>query len=420
MSVGRIRSLAPSERVFALVGAYIGYRVRVRGELDIAALATAFAGLRQRYPVLAAVLEPEDEGHAIVARPGPLPGVVVSAGDLDAPVSGACVDQEHALSGLHVVLDGDRAAVTLFTHHSIADGYHSLELLGDLWSLYTAAVRGEQVDLTPWDYPESLEQVLADRGIVKADNDIAEPAASPASPDAPVRPSRTPDATRVYTVAATRCRLDAVVTAGLLAYAREQETTLNGVVSALILRVESEQGGVPAERFEYSYPVDLRNRISPPVANPAATDPLGFVNFTPTGDLGNTAEVARAVTDDLRKGLDSGEVHQAGLRFFDTMTAAVARLGQVPASERPVGIVSSNWGVVPTPRIPEQLEFEDFQSMMFEHRVAPDSPFKPPNTYVLSTFQGRLAIELRTPIAPDEARNRLAAIESALRALGGA
>ncbi|MFB7723957.1 hypothetical protein [Nocardia sp. NPDC056100] len=420
MSVGRVRSLAPSELVFAMAGAYIGYRLRVRGELDIPALSVAFAGLRRRYPVLSAVLEPEDRGYAIVAGPGPLPGIVVSSGDIDAPIPGVCGDQSRALSGLHVAHDGDRAAVTLFTHHSVADGYHSLELLADLWSLYTAAVSGEAVDLTPRDYPESLEQVLADRGIVKADNPIAEvPSAATAVAEPSGPPARVSDAMRMYTIAAARVRLDAETTSGLLARARKYETTLNGVVSAVILRVEAEMNGVAGERLAYTYAVDLRNRIAPPVPKPAATNPLGFASFVPAGDLGDTATVARAVTEELRKGLENGEIHQAGLRFFDTMTTAVAQFALVPESQRPVIVISSNWGVVPTPRVPG-LEFEDFSSVMFEPRTDPDAPVAPPGTYVLSTFGDRLSIELRSPFPLEAARQRIAAIESGLRALDGA
>ncbi|MFF2549833.1 hypothetical protein ACFVUS_02490 [Nocardia sp. NPDC058058] len=419
MSVGRVRSLAPSELVFAMAGAYIGYRVRVRGELNIPALSVAFAGLRRKYPVLSAVLEPEDRGYAIVAGTGPLPGIVVSAGDIDAPIPGVCGDQSRALSGLHVAHDSDRAAVTLFTHHSIADGYHSLELLAELWSLYVAGVSGEPMDLSPWDYPESLERVLADRGITKADKPVGDAPSTPTTDAAAGPPARVSDAMRTYTIAAARCRLDAETTSGLLARARKYETTLNGVVSAVILRVEAELRQVPGERLSYTYAVNLRDRITPPVPKPAATNPLGFASFVPSGDLGDTATVARAVTEELRKGLDNHEVHQAGLGFFDTMSAGFAALALLPESERPVVVISSNWGVVRTPRVPG-LDFEDFTSVMFEPRTDPDSPIAPPGTYVLSTFGDRLSIELRSAHAPDDARQRIAAIESGLRALDGA
>lgn len=422
MSAGRIRSLAPSEQIFAMAGAYIGYSVRVRGAVDIAALAEAFALLRRRYPVLAAVLEPEDGGHVIVARSGPLPGVVVSVGDIGAAVSGVCAEQHRALSGLHVAVDGERAAVTLFTHHSIADGYHSFALLADLWSLYTDTVGGEPVDTIVWDYPESLEKVLADRGIVKADNAIAAGAVEPAARDEtadeePVIP-RASGRERIFTIAAARCRLEADTTAALLAYARRHQTTLNGVVSAAILRVESELRGVDPERIRYSYPVNLRGRVSPVVPDPAATDPLGFAEFVPSGDLEDVAGVARAVTEGLRKGLDSKEIHQAGLSFFDAMSAAMARLLQMPEDERPIAVVSTNWGVVPPLRAPTSLEFEDFRSVMNEPAFDPDAPIGPPGTWILSTFQDRLAIELRGPFEVETAQKRVAAVESVLLTLG--
>ncbi|QLY28169.1 hypothetical protein H0264_22540 [Nocardia huaxiensis] len=419
MSAGRIRSLAPSEQIFAMAGAYIGYSVRVRGELDIAALTTAFALLRRRYPVLAAVLEPEGGGHAIVARPGPLPGVVVTTGEIGAPMSGVCADQTRALSGLHVALDGERAAVTLFTHHSIADGYHSFALLADLWSLYTDTVGGNPVDAIVWDYPQSLEQMLAERGIVKADNGIAaEPVEQGAAGEtpAPVIPGPAV-ADRVFTSAAARFRLSADATAALLAYARSHETTLNGVVSAAIMRVESELRGIAPERIKYSYPVNLRTRVEPIVPDQAATDPLGFAEFVPSGDLTDLAALARAVTDALRKGLDSQEIHQAGLSFFDNMSAAIARLMQLPEDERPIAVVSTNWGLVPPLRSPAGLEFDDFRSVMNEPPFDPDAPIGPPGTWILSSFQDRLAIELRGPFDAETAQKRVAAVESVLLTL---
>lgn len=417
MQAGRIRALDPSEKFFAMANAYIGYSAVVRGELNIAALSTAFAALRRRYPVLSAALEAEADGFAIVARPGPLPGVVVGAGDIDAVLSDICADQNRVLSGLQVVQDGDRAAVTLFTHHSIADGYHSLALLGELWSLYTDTVAGLPVDDVVHGYPESLEQVLAERGITKVDNGIqsAAPVGEGDSPAFPPRPRG--DRVRVFQIAAARCRLDTAATAHLLAYARRNETTLNGVLSALILRVEAEFAGVPPQRVSYSYPVNLRTRITPPVENTAATDPLGFAAYVATGDLTDTPAIARDIIDELRKDLESQAIHQSGLRFYDDMGSRIAQVMQLPADERPIGVISTNWGVVPELRGPHTLEFEDFRTVMTEAAVDPEATFGPPATYILSTFQDRLAIELRAAVAPEETRKRLAAVESALLAL---
>ncbi|MEV0359993.1 hypothetical protein AB0H71_28440 [Nocardia sp. NPDC050697] len=397
----RIRSLAPSERLFAMGGAYVGYSVRVRGELDIAALSTAFAALRRRYPVLAASLAADDDGFAIIARSGPLPGVVVSAGEVDGAISIVGADQRRALAALHINHDDDRASVTLLTHHSIADACHSYALLADLWSLYTDAVHGEPLDTTPWGYPKSLETLLAERGIVRA----AQP------PAAPVAPSRPLDAIRRFAVARARCRLSEDATSALLEFARRHESTLNSVISAAILRVETESRDLPAERIHYSYPVNLRDRLSPPVAAQAATDPLGHANFTPATDVTDIVELAKTITAQLVDDLRTGEIHRAGLDFFDrTMTAA--GVGQVPESERRVMVLSSNWGIVPPLRAPERLRFDDFRSMLPE--ATADTA---PNAYFLTTFQGRLSIELRSPFDTATVRQHVAAIEAILSAL---
>ncbi|MEV6360367.1 phthiocerol/phthiodiolone dimycocerosyl transferase family protein [Nocardia asteroides] len=427
MSVNRIRSLAPSELVFATPGAFspAGLCVRVRGELDIAALSIAFAALRRRYPVLAAALEQDESGYVIVARQDPLPGVIVTEGDLEAAMPDICADQTRVLSGLYVTHDGNRAAIALFTHHSIADGHHAVTVLADLWSLYTDVVSGKPVDDTEWGYPESMEKVLADRGIHKADSDllggstpqptnkesaVEEPAAAVSEP---LRVRNTP---RVYSTPTARCRLDVGTTAALLAFARRNETTFNGVLSAVIMRVEAELNGVSPERIKYSYMVNLRSRIEPAVANPAVTNPLGIASFVAGGDLDDTVAVATAITGQLRDDLNDKLIHQAGLRYAESKSAMIEQLGQMPADERPIPVISTNLGVVPHLRSPAQLEFEDFRCLMPEVQVATDAQYVP-RIYILSTFQDRLAIELASAADPAADQKRITAIESTLLTL---
>ncbi|NKY24966.1 phthiocerol/phthiodiolone dimycocerosyl transferase family protein [Nocardia gamkensis] len=392
-----IRRLAPSEALFFDLGVFVGYSVRVRGVLDIPALSAAFEALRRSYPVLAAHVEIVDGHHLLVESPGPLPGVSVYAGDPGQPLSGANLDWGRALSGLHVVYDGDCASVTLVTHHCIADGHHSVAMLIDLWSLFTDTVGGRTPDTVLHDYPESMEKLFADRGISPPDIGSAEPARS-AGIQLPAPGCTEPDRTMTQ----LRCHLSARVTDELIAFGRRHGVTVNGLVSAAIVRTEADVRNLRLADITYSYLVDLRTHVTPPVEFTAGTNVIGFAVYrAPAGSI-ELIDLARGINEQLRTDLADGRIQREAL--IAANNPAPPECGEVRCS---------NGGVVPPLRSPAGLEPVDCRP------VPTGFPFP---LYTIHRFSGRLSIELFVPAGEsgddiDAARRRIATLESHLRCL---
>ena len=63
---------------------------------------------------------------------------------------------------------GGSTALTLYTHHSLADAHHAFGLLEELFSLYTDVVTtGDPGPITPQPAPEPLELLLEQRGVTQ-------------------------------------------------------------------------------------------------------------------------------------------------------------------------------------------------------------------------------------------------------------
>ncbi|MFI6998351.1 hypothetical protein [Nocardia sp. NPDC050175] len=401
-----VRLLAPSEEMWARLGTVVGCSVRVRGPLDLAALSDAFEALRRRYCVLGMHLEAAEGGHMIVGPSAPLPGMSVCEGDIGDPLDGVDLDPGRVLSGLHVVRDGDRASVTLLTYHSIADGQYALAVLDDLWSLYTDMAQGNTVEAVSHGYPESLETLFAESGLGNAE---------PSTPVAIDPGSVRSNATERQPVSnpVVRCLLDTVATTALVEFGRRQQVTVNGLVTAAILRTEADIKNVPIAEIPYCYVVDLRTRVIPAVARTEVTNALGYANFTASRATTALADLARAVTAELRSELAAGVVHQAALRFPESFLK----------NGRPDTVPDTNWGRIPSLRSPAGVEFEDFRGII-HHNPRPDlaaamreMPYTP--AYIITTFCGRLSIEhVETePSNRESARHRIAVLESHLRSV---
>ncbi|WP_051407267.1 hypothetical protein [Nocardia sp. CNY236] len=382
-----IRPLAPSEAIFANSEVLVGYSVRVTGRLDLTALAASFESLLRSHPVLGARLVEDDHGgHVLLESPGTPPEMSVADGDPEYLLTGARLDQRRALGALCVVRDGDHAAVTLVTHHSIADASHSLEVFGELWSRYSDHTHGRVRETTPGGFPRSIEDLLYERGVEKI--------------DLPAMPPRLAGATRMtstpidpdYLLPRTaRCRLSSQQTAALVALGRRERTTINGLASAAILLTEAELRGLPLAELRYTYSVDLRTRVRPPIGMTEGTNVLGFENFVPApGPDASLSDLARDISGALRRGLDVGIVQQTPLHIPEIAAGP-------PPHEHGV-VLATNWGRVRRPTMPDGLRVTDFRSIMLGkpdktgHRLQQLS-----GTIIVSTFDNRLSIEIHHP-----------------------
>ncbi|MEV0339383.1 hypothetical protein AB0H49_10175 [Nocardia sp. NPDC050713] len=381
-----IRPLAPSEQMFAFGEVFVGYSTRVSGRLDLSALSTAFDAVVRAYPILGARLEATGTGgHVLVASPGAAPEISVVDGDPEQLLAGAKFDQSVAVGALCVVRDGDTASVTLVIHHSVADAYHSLAILGDLWSFYRAAAEGRPLVAEVHPYPDPVEVLLAARGIEKFPNPAA---AAPAPQSAAIPAALAPDdiAPGYPMPQTTRCRLSEEATARLVDLGHREQVTMHGLVSAAILLMEAEVRALPLTELMYLYSVDLRARVSPPIGLTDGTDVLGFANYVPSAEAGTTLiGLARGVCDTLRGAVASGFVQQTPLQIPDVAAAGPPRI--------PGMVVATNWGRVPQLPSQKDLRIDDFRSIFI---AKPDRTGRRPaaNTCVISTYDGRLSIEI--------------------------
>ncbi|QIS20460.1 phthiocerol/phthiodiolone dimycocerosyl transferase family protein [Nocardia terpenica] len=368
-----IRPLSPSESMFAEAGIYVSYSTRVTGAIDTAALQEAFAALRRTYPVLVTRIRPTAPGQAVLEDDGTSDHAVTGGTAVDDALSGL-PDLGGKAAALHVVShDADTSSVTLLTHHAIADGRHSLRLLADLWSNYTAIVEGRPLDPTAQPYPDSAETLLSERGFVPEEPTWSMP---------PVPENICSGGTEVLPA---RARFTAEETDALRSTARRLHTTINGLVSAALLQTTADSYGVDVGDLLYLYPVDLRTRVTPSIGLTEGTNVLGLARFvSDSGVDTSTAALARAVVDRLAQGLSTGEVQRATMRLPSDPEAMVALL--------PTMVISTNWGVVPELRTPAGVAVTDFHPGMAP--IVSDVPSTGmPSATIITTFEGQLTLD---------------------------
>lgn len=377
-SILAIRPIAPSEALFAAMGTYIGYSTRVSGHLDQAALTEAFRILQQTYPVLACKIGQHGtpDRYAIEPAADILPIVDChQQGRTDEPLLGL-PDPQGRTALIHTVQSApDQAWVTLLTHHAIADGHHSLQLLADLWIFYTDTVEGRPMRPNRHGYPRSLEQLWSERGIT------ADTRANPA--DA-IPPSLhiIADPTGPEEFVTVRTRLTAAETKSLSAFGHRTNTTINGLVSAALLRATTEALDVGIGELAYWYAVDLRTRVTPALGYTEGTNVLSLAQFVADADTGtDMATLARAITDKFTRDLAAGEIQRLALRVTELIDPLA------------VDILSTNWGKVPPLRTPRNLTFEDFRATGHTTNPRLTQAIYPNGIYTISTFDSQLTID---------------------------
>ncbi len=165
-----IRKLALSEEMLAETHNFVGLSAHLEGPIDVDALTDAFDLLLEAHPVLTARLERGADGrHELVADDlmhAGLEVVEVDASHIDNPPPH--FDQGESLVHLRLFIRDGQAHPTLYVHHALADGHHMYGLIEELLSFYTDLVtNGKTGPVTAQPAPESIETVLADRGIHK-------------------------------------------------------------------------------------------------------------------------------------------------------------------------------------------------------------------------------------------------------------
>jgi acetyltransferase len=390
------RALSLTEKIHAGKEAYIGYTVRTSGRLDTDALVTAYEAVCRAYPQFAAAVKVGEDGPVFVESDA-LPEVRISDGDLDRPLAGVELDQRRATSTLNVVRDGDDASVCLVTHHSIADAHHATEVLAALWSCYTDVVHGVPVDLPRYPFPRSLEDLLAERGIHSN-----APAGAPKPPATQPLPERAAVVRHVV-----QHRLTTAQTTALTELGHREHVTINSLLSGALLLAEAEIRGLPLTELMFRFTVNLRSRLTPKVGATEGTNVLGGAGFTATKDIAPDAvAIGRVIGEQLRAGLADGSIQRSILDMVTRQPAPDAKPWD--PSSAPAVVSMMNWGQAPPMRTPEDLRLTNL------HSASSIREFTALGGYVVSSFDGRIGIDLAWPEQDAELPKRLACVREQL------
>ncbi|WP_167829118.1 phthiocerol/phthiodiolone dimycocerosyl transferase family protein [Nocardia brasiliensis] len=397
----QVRQLDPTEERFARMGLYTGYVTRVRGPLDPWALLEAFELLQRKYPILSCrITQDATTGQPYFEAAHGLPPVVEWR---DSESAESALVLAGRVAAVQVVeADVDRAQVNLLTHHSIADGHHSMQLLSDLWSFYTAVKEGRHATPASHPYPRSPEQLLAERGFTFDPDEI---------PDVPLFPGRTADPAEVSvpTVRGPRVRLTVEQTKVLVALGRRAKTTINGLVSAALLIATADTLGIGLSDVLYTYPVNLRTRITPSVGYTDGTNVLGSALFIPRQDASaDLVTLACAVNDQLARDLAAGRIQRSMLAPPEQFDVMVPVIQAYPGS-----VLATNWGKIPALETPAGVVVEDFEpgvhleTTLSGPAVALPSP---PRSCIITSFRDQLTIDLVGFAGADAFAERLGAV----------
>jgi hypothetical protein len=376
--------LDTSEEYFAQTETFSTVTLRVEGAIDVDAISTAFDVVLQTHPVLTAHIEKVGERYEIVTDDLQHPGIwVVKDGRRTAVMH---PDQSVSLLNLMVQPGSDNgdgyADVTLYIHHSLADGAHMMTLMSELFSAYTDLVcTGNVAPPSPEPVPDSLETVLQSRGIQKQLRSGLErliPAMF--GYDLPPRPDGHGDAKRPVPIPAARGRLTPSETSALVNFAGANRLFLNNVVSAAALLVEWQLRETPHVPLPFLYPVDLRMILDPPVTATGATNPTGVAAYLAqiTRET-NLVDLARELGSSFQTDLSEGIIQQSQLHF--TLEYGVESLGL------PDIVLLTNLGRVPSVRTPPGVDIVDWRTEHYRKSLAVN------DVYSVGIFDDHLLIE---------------------------
>ena len=229
-------------------------------------------------------------------------------------------DQSESLVHLRLTIRDGQPHPTLYVHHALADGHHMYGLIEELLSFYTDLVcNGRTGPVTAAPAPESIETVLADRGIQKQQRSGIE-RFMPALFAYDLPPSRRAD-TGVKPASPVRvpmvsCRLSESQTHAIVELCRSHTIGLHAVLSAAILMAEWEIRGKLNIPVPFIYTVDLRYFLSPPVSATGCTNPVGLGTYLAEIDHKTTViDLARDIAETFRADLDDGVIQQSRLHF---------------------------------------------------------------------------------------------------------
>lgn len=176
------------------------------------------------------------------------------------------------------------------------------------------------------------------------------------------------------------CQLTEDQTQAVVSFARSNNVSLNGVLSAAILMAEWKLRGERNIPVPYIYPVDLRYVLSPPVSATACTNPVGVATYLAEINR-NTAvvDLAGDIAATFRADLADGVIQQSLLHFSPQYVGNPPGLPDV--------VMLTDNGIVPPMRTPADVELTAVHGELF---FQVDAGIE---MYTSKIFNGQLMVE---------------------------
>jgi len=360
-----IRKLSHSEEVFAQYEVFTAITVQLRGLVDVDALSEAFDALVEAHPVLASHLERGSDGSwHLVADDLLHSGIWVIDRNNMIPLANRefLLDQSVSLFNLRLTLGDGASELTMYFHHSMADGHHGAGLLDELFSRYTDVVdTGDPGPIIPQPAPLSMEAMLQQRGVKKLGLTGVErflPVMFAYELPASVKPTLVATPGSPQAVPVTRIRLTEQETEDLVEFSRENRVSVNTVVAAAILLTEWRFRETPHVPIPYVYPVDLRYFLNPPVSPTEATNLVGVATYL--AEIGPDTDIVDLASDigaTFRADLADGVIQQSALNFGMAFEGTPRGL--------PPLVFCTDVSALPAVRTPSGIELENFQGQFY-------------------------------------------------------
>ncbi|GHF08200.1 acyltransferase [Amycolatopsis deserti] len=331
------------------------YAVDYTGRVDHSALKQAFEVLCNRHPVLRARTIFEHGRWFLRATPDFRPSMTVLAGDdetLRRAVGEPC-DAREEMAQLLLIEDGERGgAVALRANHATLDGRHLTTVFTELWQIYTQLVEGAPVAAEPGRLPDSNHAVMRDRFREMVD-------IPPAKPDSlGERPG--------YSIFQHVIELDERQSSDILRAARVRGLTVHAMLCGIIIETQLSTLVDVSEPVAFTCwsPVDLRNRVTPPVG---VTDTTNFLAMHRADIAYSRSTSWHEIGQRLQKDLKAALIEKR-LRLSDGALTLGSALESRPAEgerlDPHIGSASvSNYGVLPALPTPDDMRITKFHSI---------------------------------------------------------
>ncbi|TNC19276.1 phthiocerol/phthiodiolone dimycocerosyl transferase family protein [Amycolatopsis alkalitolerans] len=360
--------------------------VEYQGSVDGSVLARAYSALCDRHPVLRARIRFDEWGDLLYVTPDHGPEFVVCQGNAETLRSMALAedwDPADHVAQLTLIRRATGGFVAMRTTNAIADGVTKFALMREMWDLYTSILHGRTIPpVTTASFPRSPVELLRERSSL--DPRSADRYESTHRSKERMTPVREPSASQLSDCTTRRITLSEEDTAKLVVAAHVHNSTMYGLLSGVCVLAHSQGQATDESPTTVLTPVNLRPRVSPPIAPTETTMMTGLFTATVSVEVNSTAGT---IGREIRSQLDSWTSAQ---RFSFPLRNDV-----ISAATRVIQI--NNIGLKPSYHLPDELHIAD------HFVIAPynDEKIDPGllSRYHIMTYDQRLTIQCGYPTA---------------------